>query len=91
MKNEARNAKRLPLVIISPYEHHSNEITWEYQLCDLLKVDLADDGTLCMDSLKSILETHSNAYNKIIISMSAGSNVSGVKTDVLSVSKLAKH
>ncbi|OCR95371.1 aminotransferase, partial [Campylobacter fetus subsp. testudinum] len=34
----------LPLVIVSPYEHHSNEVSFRSGLCEIYRVPLALDG-----------------------------------------------
>lgn len=44
-----------------------------------------------LEHLRDILNRESKNYGKIIVCMSAGSNVSGVKTDVHAVSMLAKQ
>lgn len=44
LKNKLREDNKLPLVIVGPYEHHSNVITWRNQLCDVKELDLQEDG-----------------------------------------------
>lgn len=51
MKSSMRINNQLPLVVISPYEHHSNEITWRMQLCDIEKVNFDDEGLMDYDHL----------------------------------------
>ena len=40
IKDGLRKKGKLALVIVSEYEHHSNDITWRNQLCDVLHVPL---------------------------------------------------
>lgn len=55
-----------------------------------MKVNLNKEGCMDLEHLREILNESKN-YSKIIVCMSAGSNVSGVKTDVPAVCKLAKQ
>ena len=66
----------LPLVIIGPYEHHSNELSFREGLCEVIRIPLNSEGLFCMDSLKATLER--NKGRKIIASMALASNVSGI-------------
>lgn len=77
-----RETKTLPLVIISSYEHHSNEITWRHQLCDVKVVPMNNQGFMDYGELEAIIQKGIKDYNKIICSFSAGSNVTGIVTDV---------
>ena len=38
--------KSLPLVIVGPYEHHSNEISYRAGACEVVRIPLAKDGGL---------------------------------------------
>nr|WP_096016052.1 aminotransferase class V-fold PLP-dependent enzyme [Campylobacter lanienae] len=80
--------RSLPLVIVGPYEHHSNEISYRVGACEVVRIPLARDGGLHWGELDKILKI--NANRKIIISISAASNVTGIKTDIKSINSLAK-
>lgn len=82
IKSSLRNENNLPLILITSYEHHSNEITWRNQICDVLVVPLNDSGFLDIEALEKMLVENKQKYNKIICSFSAGSNVTGIVTDV---------
>ena len=71
VKNES-----LPLVIVGPYEHHSNELSFREGLCEVVRIPLNRDGLFCMDTLKAVLSE--NKGRKIISSMALASNVSGI-------------
>jgi len=88
MKDKLRKKNQLPLVITTHYEHHSNEITWRKQLCDVIETPFRMDGFVDMEALEEILEENKN--RKIIGSLSAGSNVTGIKTDVVGIATLLK-
>lgn len=51
IKNQLRLRKKLPLVVVTGYEHHSNEITWKKQICDVKKVPINREGFLDLNFL----------------------------------------
>lgn len=71
--------KNLPLVIVSPYEHHSNEIPLRYCLCEVVRIPLNSQGLIDFDFLANLLKT--NKGREIIASFSMASNLTGIKTD----------
>lgn len=81
--------RSLPLVIVGPYEHHSNEISYRSGACEVVRIPLARDGGLHWGELDKILKI--NANRKIIISISAASNVTGIKTDIKAINSIAKR
>jgi selenocysteine lyase/cysteine desulfurase len=90
IKDKLRKKKNLPMVIISGYEHHSNEITWRNQLCDVERVPFNEAGFMDLEILDSMLKKLSKAYNRIICSFSAGSNVTGIRTDIPETTRVVK-
>jgi selenocysteine lyase/cysteine desulfurase len=83
-------AEQRPVVFIGPYEHHSNELPWRESIADVVAIPLTDAGQIDL----SVLEQKLRAYESRplrIGSFSAGSNVTGVKTDVVVVTKLLKQ
>ena len=92
VKARLRSTKDLPLVIVTHYEHHSNEVTWRNQLCDVMECPPRLDGFSDLDRLEGILEKQRPLRKTIIGSMSAGSNVTGIKSDVEAMAvTLKKH
>lgn len=89
IKSQLRDMRKLSLVLITSYEHHSNEITWRNQICDVKVVGLCDDGFLNYEELDSLLNGNTEKYEKIFVSLSAGSNVTGIKTDVKRVCSIS--
>jgi len=81
-----------PLVLVSPYEHHSNEIMWRQTLCDIIEIPLADDDELDLVKLEEVVSNPKYANRPKIGSFSAASNVSGLLTRVYEVARiLHKH
>lgn len=81
-------AAQLPLVLVSPYEHHSNELSFREGLCDYLRVPLSEGGEIDLIALERILKL--NAGRRIIGSFSAASNVTGVISDYKKISELIR-
>ena len=81
-------AAQLPLVLVSPYEHHSNELSFREGLCDYLRVPLSESGEIDLLALERILKL--NAGRRIIGSFSAASNVTGIISDYKKISELIR-
>lgn len=80
----------LPVVFVGPYEHHSNEISWRVGLCEVVRIQSTEDGLLDLEDLaKQLARPEFNGRMKIG-SFSAGSNVTGLKTDILAVIEVLK-
>ena len=80
-----------PVVFIGPYEHHSNELPWRESIADVVVIAENEDGHVDLGDLEYQLEAHADRPLKIG-SFSAASNVTGIITDVRSVSiMLHKH
>ncbi|MCF7919207.1 MAG: aminotransferase class V-fold PLP-dependent enzyme [Candidatus Cloacimonetes bacterium] len=81
-----RNHK--PIVFVSPYEHHSNEIMWRCTLCDVVEIPLNSDWQLDLEALEKIVSDPQYALRPKIGSFSAGSNVTGQLTDTYAVARI---
>ena len=77
------------VVLVGPYEHHSNLLPWRDSGAEIIEIEEDDEGGPCLTSLLKNLKKVSNA-NLVIGTFSAASNVTGIVTDVKSVSKLLK-
>ena len=75
-----------PLVLVGPYEHHSNELPWLESIADVVEVDLAPDGGVDLADLRRKLAQHAARPLKIG-AFSAASNVTGVLTDVRALAR----
>ncbi len=80
-------AAERPLVLVGPYEHHSNELPWLETVADVVEVALSPDGGVDLGDLERVLATHATRPLKIG-SFSAASNVTGVLTDVPAVARI---
>lgn len=80
--------ERRPLVIVGPYEHHSNEVSWREGLATVVETRLAEDGGVDLGHLEEILERHARPGRTVIGSFSACSNVTGMRTPVHDVARL---
>lgn len=82
------NEKNAPLVIVGPYEHHSNEVSFREALCETQRVNLDKDGLVDLNHLKEILEK--NKSREIIASFCIASNVTGIITPYEEISKILR-
>lgn len=80
--------KNAPLVIVGPYEHHSNEVSFREALCETQRVNLDKDGLVDLNHLKEILEK--NKSREIIASFCIASNVTGIITPYEEISKILR-
>ncbi len=76
-----------PVVFIGPYEHHTNELMWREALIEVVVIGLDVEGRIDQKDLGKKL-SHPNYANRLkIASFSAGSNITGIRTDVYSIAK----
>ncbi|HMA61051.1 MAG TPA: aminotransferase class V-fold PLP-dependent enzyme [bacterium] len=81
-----------PVVFVSPYEHHSNEIMWRHTVCDVVEVPMEPDGYLDIEALDELLADEKYKERDKIGSFSAASNVTGIRTPVYEVARtLHRH
>jgi selenocysteine lyase/cysteine desulfurase len=77
-----------PVVLVGPYEHHSNDVSYRESIADIIRLNLNDTGTLCLLDLEKKLQENKN--REIYICLSVASNVTGIITDVQAVSVIAR-
>ncbi len=85
--NVSINSK--PLVIVGPFEHHSNELSWREALCDTVRIRLNTYGAIDLNHLAELLNKHKN--REIIGTFSAASNVTGLLNPIEEIYKLIKE
>ena len=78
----------LPLVIVGPYEHHSNEVSFREALCEIKRINLCTNGLIDLEHLKKVLEE--NKHREIIASFCIASNVTGIITKYKEISKVLR-
>lgn len=83
--------QNLPLVIISPYEHHSNELSFREGLCECVRVPLNKNGEINFNFLQDLLEYSAYQGRQIIASFTLASNVTGILSDYQRLSKLFRR
>jgi selenocysteine lyase/cysteine desulfurase len=76
-----------PVVLVSPYEHHSNELPWLESVAEVVELALGPDGRLDLADLDAKARALSSRPLKIG-AFSAGSNVTGALTDVRAVARV---
>lgn len=74
---EEELARRQPVVLVGPYEHHSNEVSWRQGLATVLEVGLDGQGDIDLAQLESLLTKPEHRGRLLIGSFSAASNVTG--------------
>jgi selenocysteine lyase/cysteine desulfurase len=79
-----------PLVMIGPYEHHSNILPWRESGAEVVAIPEAATGGPDLDMLRRTLE-RSEERSLRVGAFSAASNVTGVMTDVDRVTALLKR
>lgn len=77
-----------PLIVVSPYEHHSVEVSFREGFCDVVRVPLSSGGEINLGRLDQILKI--NSKREIIGCFSAASNVTGVLSDYEKIYKMIK-
>lgn len=77
-----------PVVLLGPYEHHSNILPWRESGAEVIEISEALDGGPDLEQLESALK--SAGERPIIGAFSAASNVTGIITDVKVVTRLLK-
>jgi len=77
-----------PLIIVGPFEHHSNEISYREGVCDTLRVPLDMTGNVDLEFLADALEK--NKSRQIIGAFSTASNVTGIIPPYVEISKLLR-
>jgi len=80
--------KKLPLVIVGPYEHHSNEVSYREAICEIQRIGLTEDGLVDLRQLKEVLQE--NRHREIIGSFCIASNVTGIITCYKDISNLLR-
>ena len=76
-----------PVVLVGPYEHHSNEIPWRESIADVVVIHQDADGGLDQEDLREQLEKYAERPLKIG-TFSAASNVTGIVSDTAGISTL---
>lgn len=79
-----------PLVVIGPYEHHSDILPWRESGAEVIEIAEAEDGGPELGMLEDVLRT-SGKGRLIVGAFSLMSNVTGIVTDEDVVTRLLKR
>lgn len=86
---DCRDATGKPaLVVLGPYEHHSNLLPWRESGADVIELPEDTDGGPDRVALASALEQARG--RRVIAAFSAGSNVTGALSDVVAMSHMVQ-
>ena len=69
-----------PIVFVSHMEHHSNQTSWLETIADVEVIPGDHEGMICLKSFEALLIKYQNRKIKIV-SVTACSNVTGIKTE----------
>lgn len=78
---------RRPVVLVGPYEHHSNELSWRETIAEVVEIPEDAAGQIDLQVLEQRLREFA-ARPLRIGSVSAGSNVTGILSDTRAISRL---
>lgn len=78
-----------PLVLVGPFEHHSNEISYREALCDIIRIPLNVAGNVDLEFLEKTLKE--NSEREIIGAFSTASNVTGIVSPYPKISELLRQ
>ncbi|MFI2435859.1 aminotransferase class V-fold PLP-dependent enzyme [Streptomyces sp. NPDC018693] len=76
-----------PVVLVGPYEHHSNELPWRESIADVEVIGEDPDGHVDLARLEAALRRYADRPLRIG-SFSAASNVTGILTDTDRIARL---
>lgn len=88
--SDAVAAGKKPLVLIGPYEHHSNILPWRECGAEIVEVPEASSGGPDLQILEQIL-VEAGADRLKLGAFSAASNVTGIVTDTDAVTEVLKR
>jgi selenocysteine lyase/cysteine desulfurase len=76
-----------PVVLVGPFEHHSNELPWRESIADVVRIPEDADGHIDQSALQAALVAYADRPLRIG-SFSAASNVTGILSDTVGISAL---
>ena len=76
-----------PIVFITHMEHHSNQTSWLETIADVEIIPCQDSGLICYKSFAKLLEQYKDRHIKIA-SVTACSNVTGIRTDFHRIARM---
>ena len=86
--NLSIDKSQMPLVIVGPYEHHSNEVSYREAMCEVQRIGLNEEGLIDLIQLEKTLQN--NQHRQIIATFCVASNVTGIITCYKEISNLLR-
>ncbi|WP_345985499.1 aminotransferase class V-fold PLP-dependent enzyme [Sulfurimonas sp. HSL-1656] len=80
--------QKRPLVIVGPYEHHSNEISYREGICDTVRIGFNAEGEIDLEYMEILLQA--NRHREVIGAFCIASNVTGIVTPYQRISRLLR-
>jgi selenocysteine lyase/cysteine desulfurase len=80
--------KNKPVVFIGPYEHHTNELMWRESFAEVIVIKINEAGGIDLNDLEKNVSNIVYKNRKKFASFSAGSNVTGIMTDVYKIAEV---
>lgn len=87
--DEAARQGDNPLVILGPYEHHSDILPWRESGAEVIEIGEAGSGGPDLEELENVLEAAAGS-RLVVGAFSLMSNVTGIVTDDVAVTRLLK-
>ncbi|MBL0707850.1 MAG: aminotransferase class V-fold PLP-dependent enzyme [Sulfurimonas sp.] len=78
-----------PLIVVGPFEHHSNEISYREAMCETIRVPLDKTGNVDLVFLEKTLKE--NSHREIVGAFSTASNVTGIVSPFMEISRLLRE
>lgn len=89
LARKVREGRRV-VVLVGPYEHHSNLLPWRETGAKVIELPESVQGGPDLTVLESLLQEHESA-DCLVGAFSAASNVTGIVTDVDAVCRLLRR
>ncbi|ESP01939.1 hypothetical protein LOTGIDRAFT_230512 [Lottia gigantea] len=78
----ALNLKHPPIVLVSPFEHHSTFLPWLEGGAQVIRIKESLNGDVDLDHLKHMLQKYKESGRQLIGCFSAVSNITGIIVDI---------
>jgi len=85
---EAVTAGKAVRVIVGPYEHHSNILPWRESGAQIVEISESPEGGPDLGELQDAL--NDQCFDLTVCTMSAASNITGIRSDVARITRMAK-
>ncbi|MBC7961186.1 MAG: aminotransferase class V-fold PLP-dependent enzyme [Vallitaleaceae bacterium] len=77
-----------PVVFISSYEHHSNDLIWREGDADVVQIGLTEEGHFSLEDLETQVKNPKYQGRLLIGAFSAASNVTGMLSPIYDIARI---